>query len=232
MALLLSLAGQAQVKTDGLGTWNVISGKINFNSKWNAFGEAQLRSQQFFNGFSYYEYKGGIGYNIQKNLTVLVGVGNYHTYTPFGNFTDPELANEVRTWEQLTITNNISRLKLEHRYRIEQRFIGSSFHSRFRYRMNGILPINHKVLQPKTWYAGASAEVFILDKAPHFEQSRLFLGLGYQLNEKLTLQTGFIHRFDQTSSYTTFSKNFIQTTLFFDFGQSKSGRERHPSTED
>ena len=33
-------------QTPGLGTWNVLTGRFNYNSKWNAFIELQLRSQQ------------------------------------------------------------------------------------------------------------------------------------------------------------------------------------------
>lgn len=219
-------------QTKGLGTWNVLSGKYTFNARWSVFAEAQLRSQQAAYDFNYYEYKGGVSYNFPKKVSVLLGMGHYLTYQPDGNFKSPLTGNEFRIWEQFGLINNIDRLKLEHRYRIEQRFTTAGFHSRFRYRLNALLPLNGKTITAKTWYANAAAEFFILDKTPHFEQSRLFAGFGYQFNDCVILQAGFMHRFDQTPAFITYSKNFIQTSLMFSFNEFKSGRERQPSAVD
>ena len=51
-------------QTPGLGTWNVLTGRFNYNSKWHGFVELQLRSQQTYDHFNYHEVKGGIGYMI------------------------------------------------------------------------------------------------------------------------------------------------------------------------
>ena len=42
-------------QTPGLGTWNVLTGRFNYNSKWSAFIELQLRSQQTFDHFNYHQ---------------------------------------------------------------------------------------------------------------------------------------------------------------------------------
>ncbi len=228
--MCLSVSAFAQTK--GLGTWNVLSGKYIFNEKWSVFAEAQVRSQQTAYDFSYYEYKGGVAYNFPKNFSVLLGMGHYRTFQPVGNFNGPVVGNEFRIWQQFGLINNIDKLKLEHRYRIEQRFTIDGFHSRFRYRLNALLPLNGRTITAKTWYANAAVEVFILDKAPHFEQNRLFAGFGYQFNDKVTLQSGLMHRFDQTSNFTSFSKNYIQTSLMFSFNEFKTGREKQPSAID
>jgi len=36
-------------------------------------------------------------------------------------------------WQQFILKNNINRLKLEHLYRLEQRFTAASYRNRFKY---------------------------------------------------------------------------------------------------
>jgi hypothetical protein len=229
MALFVTLKAAAQ--TDGLGTWNVVTGKVTFSKRWNGYAEAQLRSQKFVHDFSYYEYKGGIGYNFPFNGSLLVAMGHYVTYQPDGDFKDPKQNDEFRIWEQFVLNNNIGVLKLEHRYRIEQRFTSSGYRNRFRYRLNVLLPFHHKVIEAKTWYASVFNEVFVTNEGPYFEQNRIFGGLGYQFNNRFTVLGGFINRFDNSGTSQTW-KNYFQTNLIFTLAEFKSGRERHPSSLD
>ena len=229
MTFLIST--QAIAQTSGLGSWSVLSGKYTFNKHWNIYAEAQIRSQQMVHDFFYYEYKGGLGYNFKNNGSVLVAAGHYATYQPTGEFTNPNVT-EFRLWEQFVLNNNIGRVKLEHRYRIEQRFISSNYRNRFRYRINALLPFGHKVIEKKTLYASLYEEIFVSNENPFFEQNRIFAGLGYQIDDHLTVLGGFINRFDNTVNHTQVSKNFLQLNLFFTIAEFKSGRERHPSALD
>ena len=229
VAFLISL--QAAAQTDGLGTWSVLSGKYTFNNRWNLYAEAQIRSQQVVHDFFYYEYKGGVSYNFKPNVSALLAVGNYATYKPEGDFTNPNVT-EFRIWEQFVLNNNIGRVKLEHRYRIEQRFISTGYRNRFRYRINALLPFGHKVIESKTLYASLYNEIFVSNEAPFFEQNRMFAGLGYQFDQHVSVLGGFVNRFDHTIAYKEITKNFLQLNLFLTFGEAKSGRERHPSALD
>lgn len=218
-------------QTSGVGSWNVLSGMYTVNSRWKLFAEAQIRSQQFYSHFSYYEAKGGVGYNFKTNGWVLLGMGHYSTYQPTGDFVNPNVT-EFRIWQQLVLNNNINRLKLEHRYRIEQRFIGSNYRNRFRYRINALFPINNTTIKKKTLYASAYNEIFMCNEGPFFEQNRIFGGLGYQFDDHFTILTGMINRFDNVNASLQTSKNFFQINFLFSLGEAKSGRERHPSTMD
>jgi hypothetical protein len=227
--LFISSALSAQ--TAGLGSWSVLSGKYTFNKHWNIYAEAQIRSQQMVHDFFYYEYKGGLGYNFKNNGSVLLAVGHYTTYQPTGEFTNPNVT-EFRLWQQFVLNNNIGRVKLEHRYRVEQRFISTGYRNRFRYRINALLPFGHKVIEKKTLYASVYNEIFMADENPFFEQNRIFGGLGYQFDDHITVLGGFVNRWDNTVNHTQVTKNFLQLNLFFTIAEFKSGRERHPSALD
>jgi hypothetical protein len=230
LALLFSNIGKTQ--TPGLGSWNILNGRISLNKQWNAFGEAQLRTQKFYNHFSYHEVKGGIGYNITDKAAALIGMGQYVTYDPTGNFKSPVSNSEFRMWEQLSLTNNLDRLKLEHRYRIEQRFTSSGYRNRFRYRLNAIIPINKKKVESKTLYVAAFEEIFLTNTKPYFERNRLFGGVGYSFSDLFTLQAGWIRQFDFRANATSFTKDYMQVSLLFDFKLDRSGKEKHPSSMD
>ncbi|MES2332427.1 MAG: DUF2490 domain-containing protein [Bacteroidota bacterium] len=231
VALLLSL--QATAQTDGLGTWNVVSAKITFNKQWSAFGEVQARSQKLIHDFNYYEYKAGVGYNFPKTASVLFAMGHYATFQPDGDFKKPFVNDEFRIWEQFVLTNNIGRVKIEHRYRIEQRFTSNAgYRNRFRYRLNVIVPLNNKEIKNNTWYTSIFNEVFVTNERPYFEQNRIFLGAGYQFNKRFTLLAGVVNRFDQSVTNVPSWKNYFQTNFIFSVDEFKSGRERHPSSVD
>jgi hypothetical protein len=218
-------------QTKGLGTWNVFNIRKQFNEKWSAFFEAQLRSQQLYNDFSYHEYKGGVGYNITKQFNVVIAAGQYVTYTPTGNL-DTVTTSEFRSWQQFTLTNNLGRVKIEHRYRTEQRWVNSVYRNRFRYRLNTIVPFNKKKIEKKALYATVSDEVFLTDKKPYFERNRFFGGLGYVFTDLFTLQGGLLRQYDYRFTGTSFGKNYLQLSLLFTLTEDKSKRERHPSTTD
>lgn len=230
MSLFLSTTSFAQ--TDGLGTWNTLSSKFAFHKQWYGFFEAQLRSQKTVHDFNYYEYKAGIGYNFPKNVSIVLAMGHYVTFLPDGDFKKPFINDEFRIWEQFILTNNISRVKLEHRYRFEQRFTSSGYRNRFRYRINAIVPINNKEVKNKTWYTSFYNEFFVTNEGPYFEQNRIFLGGGYQFNDHVTIQVGLLNGFSQSTAHTTTWKNYFQTTLLLSIDKLKSGRERHPSSVD
>lgn len=218
-------------QTRGVGSWNVVSGMFTLDTRWKLFAEAQVRSQQFYSDFNYYEAKGGVSYSFKTNGWVLMGMGHYDTYQPAGDFVKPNIT-EFRIWQQLVLNNNINRLKLEHRYRIEQRFISTGYRNRFRYRINALFPFNSTTIGKKTLYASAYNEIFMCNEGPFFEQNRIFGGLAYQFDDRFTILAGVINRFDNISQNLQTSKNFFQINFLFSIGESKSGRERHPSTMD
>jgi len=214
VALFLSINSFAQ--TDGLGTWDFFYGKVNLNKKWFLFLEPHLFAQKVKHDFNYYEYNAGVGYNLPKNIILSFAVGHYSTYQSDGDFKLPLLNNEFRVWEQIATTNFIGRLKIEQRYRLEQRYTSASgYRNRFRFRVNAVLPLNHKVLTAKTLYLASSDEIFITNEQPFFEQNWLFIGLGYQVSPHLAFHAGWLNRLNQSINHDTYWKNYFQTACIF-----------------
>lgn len=209
-------------QTPGLGTWNVLTGRFNYNSKWNAFIELQLRSLQTFNHFNYHEVKGGIGYAIHPTLTAVIGTGRYITYQLNDNFKTPFLVTENRLWQQLIWNQSFNNFRIEHRLRAEQRYTSNGYRNRFRYRLSGIIPLNNKTITNKTLFINTSNEFHLNNEGVFFEQNRYYLGGGYNFNSQLSLQVGWIYRSDFFTQNRAQYKHFLQTSLQFTFSKSKN----------
>ena len=228
--LFASLEVNAQQQPDKLGTWNIANLNYRLNSKFGLYGELQLRSQKFYDDFFYYEIKAGATYYLPQKNSLFFGLGKYGTYSDSGNFKEPVKTNEFRMWEQFVLNNNLNRVKLEHRYRIEQRWLNGVFAARFRYRLNAVVPLNNKTMKPGTFYIGAFDEVFFTNKAPYFLRNRLYGGAGYQFTSLFTLQMGLLRQFDYRTSDGGTGKNYLQTSLLFNIDKTK--HEVIPSTHD
>jgi hypothetical protein len=229
---LLYTTSYSQDSSEGLGSWNIANARMQLSKRWSVWGELQLRSLQFYNQFHYHETKGGVQYNIGEANSALVGFGRYITYSPGGNFEQPLLNDELRTWMQFSMGNRFGRLRVEHRYRIEQRWTSAGYRNRFRYRLSLTLPINKTKMEAGTLYAAGWNEIFLTNLEPHFERNRFFIGLGYDVSDPFTIQAGFLNQYDYRLAVAPLTKNFFQLSLLFDIKTNKSGRERLPSTFD
>lgn len=217
--ILLSIKINAQ--QFDLGSWNILNVRYKLNSKWDANGEAQLRSLMFYKNFHYYEYKGWINYRYHENSSIALGAGSYQTYAEGGDFVTPKNSNEFRIWPQLIFFENIGKLRIEHRYRSEMRFIKDrGYRNRFRFRIGLSYPFGkmHESYQP--FLVGFSNEIFFTNFAPYFERNRVAANFNYKPAKNITLMFGYLHQFDYRINDET-GRDFLQVGLFF---------ELHPKT--
>ena len=187
----------AQVKTKDpqLGTWNTLNFQYTFAPKWGTMIELQTRLNQPFHQLNYYEQKIGLYYNINKDYQVLLGLGHYGTHD-INHFSDGPITREARLWQQFTINQYLTRLKFEHRFRIEERWLNRNFANRFRYRIQLAIPLNHDKIEAKTVFVTAFNELFLTTKMPHFLRNRAYIGMGYQFNKIAGIQVGLIHQYN------------------------------------
>jgi hypothetical protein len=214
-----------------LGSWNVLSVKSSLNSKWGLFAETQLRSLKFYTDFHYYEVKAGASYTISKNVQFSIATGHYNTYQAGGDFVKPKRSDEIRLWQQLAFKQAFENLTVEHRYRAEQRWNQKNWRQRFRYRLNVVVPVNRNKIEVGTLYGLAWNEIFLTNRAPYFERNRVFAGLGYQLNNQLTLQGGYIYQFDYFL-VDEIGRQFLQLSVMLDLNFRKQNGILLPASND
>ncbi|MEO6151310.1 MAG: DUF2490 domain-containing protein [Mucilaginibacter sp.] len=215
------------------GTWGIVTVTLPGDSthRWGGYIELQTRTNELFNQAFYYEVKGGISYDIAKNYTALIGTGRYITYD-YNDLDGPPTALETRLWEQIQINQFLDRIKIEHRYRVEQRFFETGYKNRFRYRLNLAIPINHAKIGPKTWYGATFDEIFLNNKAPHFERNRFYVGLGYQFDKSLSIQAGLMHQYNYTLT-TSGAKDNLAINVQYRFNRKNTRpKEQIPGMHD
>ena len=202
LAIVISSA-QAQTPLNPVqpwGSWLVGTVQLpgSATQRWGGFAEVQARTNGVLHDYFYNELKAGGSYDIDPNFTVFVAGGRYST-ADYRDLDAGPLNVEKRLWEQLTLTQYSHRLKIEHRYRVEQRWFtfrdgSTEFRQRFRYRLNGFLPLNSKKIEAGTVFLSAYDEIFLNPKGPVFERNRLYGGVGYQFNQHLVVQVGYVNQ--------------------------------------
>lgn len=208
------LTSYCQAQISGLGTWNIIDGLYKPSHSFTIWTELQARSQTALNNFYYNQFKVGLFYNIPKtDHSLFVGGGRYTTYQTVGNFKSPVVTSESRIWEQVTLNNQYGHLKIEQRYRLEQRWVNNDFRARFRYRLNPTLILNHSKMRPQTFFICCFDELFLGNNNPRLETNRYYVGLGYQFSKIVTLQVGSLHESNFGFTGKETYNNYLQTTL-------------------
>ena len=205
-ALLLGAAGplaHAQAPRNPAqpwGSWVLLTALLpgNAEHRWGGYAEVQARSNGLARQFFYYELKGGLSYDLDPNFTVMLAGGRYST-SDYKDLSAGPLNVEKRLWEQLVLNQYMKRLKIEHRYRVEQRWFSyrgdsTSFRQRLRYRINPFLPLNKPTISAGTAFLAAYDEIFLNPKGPVFERNRVYLGAGYQFDKHWVLQLGWVNQ--------------------------------------
>jgi hypothetical protein len=230
------------------GSWVILTAQLpgSAEHRWGGYVELQARSNALARQFFYYEVKGGASFDIDPNFTVLVGGGRYST-SDYRALDDGPLNTEKRLWEQLVLTQYAKRLKLEHRYRIEQRWFtfrddSTAFRQRLRYRLNAFYPLNKKTVTTGTLFLSAYDEIFLNPRGPVFERNRVYGGIGYQFTKHLIAQLGYVNQANynyatqqgQVVLQNTAAKNNLVLALTYKFAHRTDapGQERLPSQQD
>jgi Protein of unknown function (DUF2490) len=225
--LLLACLG---LPAQGPLNWVVLNARYRLGKDMRLFAEGQVRSAGTFSRFNYHELKGGGSFHIGPNFNGLVGFGNYQTYPETGTYLAPRTQNEWRLWEEVALGQFVGRLRFEHRYRIEQRWLTQGFRTRFRYRLGLVLPLNRKRIEDHTLYVNAYHELFMGPTAPYFERNRVVLGGGYRF-DFLNLQLNYLRQFDYSLSGAR-TRHYMQVALLFEFGRPGEGARSNPMPED
>jgi len=192
------------------GNWFLYFGNQKINDRWNWHNEIQYRNYNFAGDLEQLLIRTGIGYNLsENNNNLLLGYGYIHS-EPYVAGTDDKLkVNEHRIFQQFITKQRFGRFYLQHRYRIEERFVEQDFKMRFRYFLAFNLPLNKKEMAPGAIYLSAYNEIFLQPESPVFDRDRIYGALGYVINPYFRAEAGWM-----TQLYETSSRGQFQLVLF------------------
>jgi len=211
--LILLVTNFANAQKSEIGNWFNYSGNQKINNKFSCWNEVQYRNYNFIGDLQQLLLRTGIGYNLtENNNTVLLGYAFINSQKYLSNY-DPKIAsNEHRIYQQFVTRQNFGRVFIQHRYRIEERFLSDELQIRFRYFLSFNIPINNNTMAEKTIYASAYNEIFLNAQNSIFDRNRLYGALGYVINKNLRIELGYMA---QTLENT--NRNQFQIVLFNNF---------------
>lgn len=204
MSLMLPLLIQSQ--DSSFGNWLIYIGNKKLDQKWNIHNEIQYRNYDAIGDLEQLLLRTGLGYTFNESKNnVLLGYGYILSENYIGNTDDKVSVNEHRIFQQFTSKQNIGRVKLNHRYRFEQRFVEDDFKLRFRYFLGLNIPFCNKENQNSKYYFSAYNEIFLNTKTAIFDRNRGYVGIGYHINKSIKLEAGYMNQFFETSSRDQFN---------------------------
>lgn len=191
---LVSITALAQ-KND-LGAWYMYFGNNKISKKLNWHNEIQYRNFDAVGDLEQLLIRTGIGYDLtENNNNVLLGYG-FILSQPYVNGEKKENI-EHRIFQQFITKQKFGRFNLQHRYRLEERFLQDDFRMRFRYMIGLNIPITNKEMLPKSLYASVYNEIFLHFDNPVFDRSRVYGALGYVINKNMRIEAGYMNQIQE-----------------------------------
>jgi hypothetical protein len=206
LIIALMLPNIAQSQDSDFGNWMIYIGNKKLNDKWNLHNEVQYRNYNAISDLEQLLLRTGLGYtfNEAKN-NILLGYG-YILSENYAGDTDEKISvNEHRIYQQFTSKQSIGKVKLNHRYRFEQRFVESDFKMRFRYFLGLNIALNNKENGENAFYLSAYNEIFLNTESSIFSRNRVYGGIGYKINKNIRIETGYMNQFFETSGRDQFN---------------------------
>ncbi|MDO6597232.1 DUF2490 domain-containing protein [Oceanihabitans sp. 2_MG-2023] len=221
IALLIVLCIPAQLfaqKTsdDYLGSWYTLGINHRFTEKFsvNTYGELRFYEPISNYNLTFSSFSGN--YHIKKKQTLSVA----YAYLDIDSVFDEDNRNntkENRIYEQYNYKHKLGIFNVQHRFRLEQRFLQlaakNEMQNRFRYRFSLKYNIN------KTLFLGIKEEPFVNFQDQAFHENRFFIGAGFHLFKNMQLQMDYLKHHIRKKN---FNRIQIGISILTDYRKSKS----------
>jgi hypothetical protein len=211
----------SKAQTVGFGGWIMVLNSYKINNSLTAYFDGQYRTNNQFKNLQTLILRPGLQYTLRKNINATLGYAFIENRRTMGGLSG--YAPEHRIWEQLHVMHRVGFTSLNHRLRLEQRFItkttvyNNSLHhgditsaNRFRYFFRDIIPFSGIRSFKRGAFAALQNEIFINigDKSSvngkYFDQNRAYGALGYRFSPKFDLEAGYLNQYisGQNKSFT------------------------------
>lgn len=194
-----------RVTSEQTHAWIMSNGAIKIKGPFSAFYDVQWRRADLGQNPQQLLLRGALLYQASNSTSFGLGYAFVET-SPYGEFPVKNEFLEHRIFEQMQIKQTFAKSNLTHRYRLEQRNIGSSAEGGFkspRYENRARYMVRYQYLFHKTdstsFYLNVFDEVFLnFGKEVGrntFDQNRLGAALGYGINKHVAFELGYLNQY-------------------------------------
>ena len=195
--------------------WYVYEGDHQISKRWELHTEYQWRRVEFIKSWQQSLTRLGVAYQLLPQVKVATGYTSFITF-PYGDFPTAATGEpypERRFHQDLQLSDTIQNISLNHRFRLEQRWIGQlqentgkevtnwEYQNRIRYQIAAIIPVQGPKLENQEWYLNFFDELFIgFGKNVGrniFNQNRLSGGIGYQFTVDFQIELNYLYQITQ-----------------------------------
>jgi len=215
-----------RISTVNANGWYNYFGDHAVSERWGVHLEGQWRRHDVITKWQQLLLRPGVNFSPNKNVMFTAGYAFVDTY-PYGDFPVTHRFPEHRIFEQVILKHELGKLGLQHRYRLEQRYLGQKinpsdsridlwrYENRFRYMMRMNIPLGDE----KKLYLGVYDEIMVNfgnNVASNlFDQNRAYAALGYSLGKNTKLEIGYLlQTLQQRSGRVIEYNNTFQLSIF------------------
>lgn len=195
--------------------WYVYNGDHKLSKRWELHTEYQWRRVELIQAWQQSLARLGLTYKLTDQVKLAGGFTSFTTY-PYGDYPVadagvPTLEN--RTHEDIQFSATAGIVALSHRFRLEQRWLGTGadsnprhiesweYQNRARYQISGTIPLQGATIDDGEWYANFFDELFIgfgqNVEQNVFNQNRISGGLGYQIRDAFKIELNYLNQITQ-----------------------------------
>lgn len=180
----------AQNKSEeNLGSWYVLSLNHRFTEKFSVTPYSELRFYEPTSNYNltFVSLRGN--YHFKPNQTV----GMAYAYLDIDSvFDEDDIPNtkEHRIYEQYTIKHKLNTFDVNHRLRLEQRFLEFTNRNETQHRLRYRFGIKYNI--NKTLFLGLTEEAFVNFQDQAFHENRFFIGIGFNLRKNVQLKIDYL----------------------------------------
>lgn len=206
ICITLLVAAQAQRVTDrNSHLWISALGDHKVTDHWSFHTEAHIRQAQMGAMPQQFLVRPAINFHLDPDVMLTAGYSYYYNYR-YGSHPINVDNWEHNVFQQAQFTTRLRKIILQHRFRMEERFIAAlredqtaasgytfdkyNYQSRFRVRLMTTVPLDDH------WFLSAYDELFLNfgDNArlDFMNQNRISGLLGYQYDKRGSLQVGYL----------------------------------------
>jgi len=190
--ILLSISTHlyAQKNTeDYLGSWYTLGLNHRFTEHFSLTPYAELRFYEPTSNYNLTFLSLNGNYHFKHNQTITIAYAYLDIDSVFDADNKPNTI-EHRILEQYAKKHTLGVLNIQHRFRLEQRFLEftdrNELQNRFRYRLNLKYNVN------KMLFLSLTEEPFVNFQDQVFHENRFYIGIGFNVLKQAQLQMGFL----------------------------------------